>query len=89
MRSGFFLAATSLLFTYEANYSCELKFEIPKLNPFKRSLKNQPTKKQKKARAKECKAKQARKINYQNQKKGIVNPNHHLSKTHKSWKDKL
>lgn len=62
--------------------------EIPRVSK-KHSSRRKLSRKQIKARNREKRAKQARKINYQNQKKGIVNPNNYLSKTHKSWKDKL
>lgn len=90
MRKNLFLLSASALAYLDYGHfptsQTKIDFTLPKISKFKSSVTKQ-TKKNKKSRLKEHRAKQARKINYQNQKKGIKNPTHKLSKTHKSWKD--
>lgn len=67
----------------------KLDLSVPRYNSKRK--RPQLSKKQRKARAKEFRAKQARKINYKNQKSGIINPskyNNYGSNKNRNHKDR-
>jgi hypothetical protein len=75
LKGRFFLLGCLALITNTSHFDkdiVKLDLSVPRWDRQRKTPRL--TKKQRKARAKEFRAKQARKINYKNQKSGIINP---------------